>query len=84
MDVYNLNLILYPLAGLLALTSFFSGLWMIFRSFFLFRGQITRSLNMDMDVVKVSKPLKVVNPPAQQQQPPKSDKELISVMEHLL
>ncbi|PIU79212.1 MAG: hypothetical protein COZ28_01065 [Candidatus Moranbacteria bacterium CG_4_10_14_3_um_filter_44_15] len=83
MDVYNLNLILYPLAGLLALASFFSGLWMIFRSFFIFRGQITRSLNMDIDVVKVSRPLKVQNQPVQQQQPPKSDKELISVMEHL-
>lgn len=84
MDVYNLNLILYPLAGLLAAVSFSSGLWMLFRSFVLFRGQITRSLNMDMDVVKVSKPLKVANPQTQQQQPPKNDKELISVMEHLL
>ncbi len=83
MDVYNFNLILYPLALLLALVSFLTGLWMVFRSFVIFRGQITRSLNMDIDVVKVSKPLKVQNPQAQQQQPPKNDKELISVMEHL-
>ncbi|MDI6778204.1 MAG: type IV secretion system DNA-binding domain-containing protein [Patescibacteria group bacterium] len=84
MDAYNLNLILYPLAILLAAVSFFTGFWMLFRSFVLFRGQITRSLNMDIDVVKVSKPLKIQNPQVQQQQPPKNDKELISVMEHLL
>src|SRR4030042_4715524 len=83
MDIYNLNLIIYPLAILLAVVSFFTGFWMLFRSFFLLRGQITRSLNMDIDVVKVSKPIKSPNPQAQQQ-PPKNDKELISVMEQLL
>jgi len=83
MLVYNLNLILYPLAVLLAMISFASGFWMVMRSFFIFRGQITRSLNMDIDIVKISKPAKAQSQPMAQQQPPKSDKELISVMEHL-
>lgn len=83
MDIYNLNLILYPFAILAAIVSFVSAFFMIFKSFVSFRGQITRSLNMDIDVVKVSKPLKTTTQPGQQQQPPKSDRELISVMEHL-
>ena len=82
MDVYNLNLILYPLAFLLAVVSFGSAFLMIFKSFVSFRGQITRSLNMDIDVVKVAAG-ESRQPAAQQQQPPKNDKELISVMEHL-
>jgi hypothetical protein len=84
MGAYNLNLILYPLALLLAAVSFGSAFLMIFKSFVSFRGQITRSLNMDIDVVKVSRPLKTQSQSGQQSQPPKSDKELISVMEHLL
>jgi len=81
MDTYNLNLILYPLAIFLAVASFGSAGWMVFRSFVIFRGQITRSLNMDIDVVKVSRPLRKENQGGEQQ--PKSEKELISVMEHL-
>ncbi|HBB36400.1 MAG: hypothetical protein UX02_C0004G0027 [Candidatus Moranbacteria bacterium GW2011_GWC1_45_18] len=84
MDIYNLNLILYPIAFLLAALSFGSAFLMIFRSFVSFRGQVTRSLNMDIDIVKVSRPLKAQSQQSQQQQPPKNDKELISVMEHLL
>ena len=83
MDAYNLNLILYPLAFILAVASFGSAFLMIFKSFVSFRGQITRSLNMDMDVVKVSRPLRREAQGGEQQQP-KSEKELISVMEHLL
>ena len=82
MDVYNLNLIMYPLAFLLAALSFGSAFLMIFKSFVSFRAEITRSLNMDIDIVKVSRSLKAQNPQAQQQQP-KNDKELISVTEHL-
>jgi hypothetical protein len=80
MDAYNLNIILYPLAIFLAAVCFGSAGWMVFRSFVIFRGQITRSLNMDMDVVKVSRPLRKENQSGEQ---PKSEKELISVMEHL-
>jgi len=83
MSAYNLNLIFYPLAFLLAAVSFGSAFWMIFRSFIVFRGHITRSLNMDMDVVKVSRPLRREAQGGEQQQP-KSERELISVMEHLL
>lgn len=82
MDVYNLNLILYPLAGLAALVCFASGFLMVFKSFVSFRGLITRSLNMNLDVVKVSRPLRRESQGGEQQQP-KSEKELISVMEHL-
>jgi hypothetical protein len=83
MDSYNLNLILYPLAILAAAVSLASAFLMIFKSFVSFRGQITRSLNMDIDVIKVSRPLKRESQGGEQQQP-KSEKELISVMEHLL
>jgi hypothetical protein len=82
MDVYNLNLILYPLAGLAAVVCFAAGALMVFKSFVAFRGQITRSLNMDLDIVKVSRPLRRESQGGEQQQP-KSEKELISVMEHL-
>ena len=82
MDAYSLNLILYPLAGLAAVVCFASGAFLVFRSFVSFRGIITRSLNMDLDVVKVSRPMKRDSQGEQQQQP-KSEKELISVMEHL-
>jgi hypothetical protein len=84
MDIYNLNLVLYSLALLLAIVSFISGFWLVFKSFFMFRGQITRSLNMDIDVIKVSHALKTQSSQQnQQQQPPKQEKEIIAVMEHL-
>ncbi|HLM84064.1 MAG TPA: type IV secretion system DNA-binding domain-containing protein [Candidatus Bathyarchaeia archaeon] len=82
MDAYNLNLILYPLAGLAAVVCFASGILLVFKSFVSFRGLVTRSLNMDLDVVKVSRPMKREAQGGEQQQP-KSEKELISVMEHL-
>lgn len=82
MDAYSLNLILYPLAGLAALVCFASAALLVFKSFVGFRGIITRSLNMDLDVVKVSRPMKREAQGGEQQQP-KSEKELISVMEHL-
>jgi len=82
MDAYSLNLILYPLAGLAAVVCFASGALLVFKSFVGFRGLITRSLNMDLDVVKVSRPMKREAQGGEQQQP-KSEKELISVMEHL-
>jgi hypothetical protein len=82
MDAYSLNLILYPLAGLAAVVCFVSGAFWVFKSFVGFRGLVTRSLNMDIDVVKVSRPMKREAQGGEQQQP-KSEKELISVMEHL-
>jgi hypothetical protein len=82
MDAYSINLILYPLAGLVAAVCLASGALLIYKSFVGFRGQITRSLNMDLDVVKVSRPLRRESQGGEQQQP-KSEKELISVMEHL-
>ncbi|MCX6766282.1 MAG: type IV secretion system DNA-binding domain-containing protein [Candidatus Moranbacteria bacterium] len=82
MDAYSLNLILYPLAGLAAIVCFASGALLVFKSFMGFRGLVTRSLNMDLDVVKVSRPMKR-EAQGEQQQQPKSEKELISVMEHL-
>ena len=81
MDTYGLNLILYPLAGLAAIACFASGALLVFKSFVSFRGIVTRSLNMDLDTVKVSRPMK--RDAQGEQQQPKSEKELISVMEHL-
>ncbi|MDD3487544.1 MAG: type IV secretion system DNA-binding domain-containing protein [Candidatus Moranbacteria bacterium] len=82
MDLYNLNLIFYPLAALAALVCLASGFFLLFKSWVGLRGQITRSINMDLDIVKVSRPLRRESQGGEQQQP-KSEKELISVMEHL-
>lgn len=52
---FNFNYILFPLALVLLLVCFGSGIYIIFRSFFGFRAQIKRSVNMDLEIIKVSK-----------------------------
>lgn len=52
---FNFNVILIPLLLIFSLASFVSGMLMVIRSFINFRSQINRSMNMDLEVIKVSK-----------------------------
>ena len=51
----NLNLIFFLLSVFLGIIALFSGAWIIVRSFFGFRTEITRSMNMDLEIIRVSK-----------------------------
>ncbi len=53
--IFDLNLILIPLAVFLALITFIAGAVLILRGLFGFRAQINRAMNMDLEVVRVSK-----------------------------
>ena len=76
----DINLILYPLIFLLGLISFLSGSWMIFRSFMGFRAQLNRSMNMNLETIRVSKVLK----PRDENEKQEMWKEEIGAMEQLL
>lgn len=56
--MFNLNLIIIPFAFLLAIVAFITGALLIVRSFFGFRFQLNRAMNMDLEVVRVSKVFK--------------------------
>jgi len=71
---------LYWLIGFFAALSALSGLWFVMRSFFTFRFQINRSMNMDLDVIRVSKAFKK----AENQDKQETWKEEIGAMEQLL
>jgi type IV secretory pathway TraG/TraD family ATPase VirD4 len=51
----DLNIIFIPLLILLATLSLFSGLFLLFRSFFGYREQLNESMNMDIEIVRVAK-----------------------------
>lgn len=53
--IFDLNSILIPLAFIFGLVCFGSGAYVMLRSFFGFRAQISRSVNSDLEVVRVSK-----------------------------
>lgn len=55
MTTLNLDFIIYLLLILSGTATLLSGLWLVVRSFLLFRSHINRSLNMDLEVVRVSK-----------------------------
>lgn len=50
-----MNLIFLPLALILGVVCFFSGVFVMLKSFFGFRMQIQRSVSMDLEVIRVSK-----------------------------
>jgi hypothetical protein len=58
MDTLDINMILFPLLGVLSVIAFLSGAYLVIKSFFSFKGQITRSVNMDLEVIRVTKILK--------------------------
>lgn len=76
----DLNIILLSFVWLFGFLSLFSGVYLIFRSFFNFRTQINRSLNMDLDVIRVSKVQKSKDENERQE----TWKEEIGAMEQLL
>lgn len=80
MEETIINLIFFPLAILLGAISILSGIWIIVSSFFEFRAQLNRSLNMDLEVIRVSK----VNKPKEDKERQDSWKEEIGAMEQLL
>ncbi|MDO8529139.1 MAG: type IV secretion system DNA-binding domain-containing protein [bacterium] len=53
--MFDLNLILIFSAIFLGIICFLSGVYVLLRSFFGFRAQVQRSVNMDLAVVKVAK-----------------------------
>ena len=55
MNSFDYNSILYPLIGFFSVVCFVSGIFLVLRSFVLFRRQVTRSVNMDLEVVRVTK-----------------------------
>ena len=77
----DLNLIFIPLAGILSLLSFASGAYLVLRSFLGFRAQINYAMNMDLEVIKVTKEAKKTGTESGEKE---SWKEEIGSMEHLL
>ena len=78
---FNLNLILISLAGILSLLSFVSGAYLVLRSFLGFRAQVNYAVNMDLEIVKVSKGAKKTSAESGEKE---GWKEEIRSMEHLL
>jgi len=76
----DLNAILLPLTFLLGALSLLSGLWLVLKSITGFRGQLNRSMNMDLDIVRVSKVVK----PKEESDKQEAWKEEIGAMEQLL
>ncbi|HEX8973919.1 MAG TPA: TraM recognition domain-containing protein [Patescibacteria group bacterium] len=58
MDTFDLNAFLVPLAWAFSMIAFSSGLFLVIRSFLNFRAQINRSMNMDLEIVRVTKVFK--------------------------
>lgn len=61
MNSFDYNNVLYPLAMVLSGICLVSGFFLVLRSIIVFRRQITRSVNMDLEVVRVTKILKDKN-----------------------
>jgi hypothetical protein len=76
-----INYLLLGLALIFGFVSFFSGAYMMLRSFFLFRSQINRSISMDLEVVRVSKIFKKKEEMGNDKQ---AWREEVGAMEHLL
>ncbi|HMN19439.1 MAG TPA: DUF87 domain-containing protein [Candidatus Moranbacteria bacterium] len=55
MYAFDFNFILIPAAAILGLLALGSGILLVLRSFLRMRAQLTHSLNMDLEVVRVSK-----------------------------
>lgn len=80
MDGFDLNILLIPLAWVLAALSLLSGLFLIIRSFFRFRYQVNQSINMDLEMIRVMRKQQ----PEGREQSAEAWKEEILAMEQLL
>jgi hypothetical protein len=81
MNVFDLNVFLVPLAWMLSFITFFSGGFWVLRSFLNYRAQINRSLNMDLEIVRVTK---IFKDKSENSNNPELWKEEIGAMEQLL
>ncbi len=81
MDILDLNFFLTPLLWFFSIATFGSGIFLVLRSFLNFRAQINRSMNMDLEVVRVTKIFKEKNEQISDNQ---AWKEEIGAMEQLL
>lgn len=81
MESFDLNVFLMPVAGLFSVVALISGLLLVLRSFFRYRSHINRSLNMDIEVVKVTK---LGGDQAENRKDGQQWKEEIGAMEQLL
>ncbi|EKE15850.1 MAG: hypothetical protein ACD_11C00103G0052 [uncultured bacterium] len=77
---FDLNIILIPLMMFFSVIAFATGIFLVLRSFFNFRAQINRSINMDLEIIRVAKIFKN----NQEQERAESWKEEIGAMEQLL
>jgi len=82
MQLINLNTLLVYLIFISALASFISGVAMVIRSFLKFRAQINQSMNLDLEIIRVSKKEKPENSPDKEDH--QVWKEEIGAMEQLL
>lgn len=82
MDTIDPNIFLIPVAAVLSVVAFASGLFLVLRSFLNYRSQINRSMNMDLEIVKVTKIFKDKNEQRVGENAPW--KEEIGAMEQLL
>ena len=55
MEGVDFNSILVPLVWLLAIISIVSGAFLVLRSFLRFRYQVNQSVNMDLEMVRVTR-----------------------------
>lgn len=82
MDTFDLNILIVPLLWFFSVAAVGSGLFLVLRSFLNFRAQINRSMNMDLEVVRVTKIFKDKN--EIRSQDAQAWKEEIGAMEQLL
>ena len=82
MSAVDLNVFLVPLAYLFSAIALFSGVFLVVRSFLNYRAQINRSMNMDLEIVRVTKIFKDKNEATSSN--PEAWKEEIGAMEQLL
>lgn len=80
MSTFDLNIILIPLTLVFALLTLVVGALLCLRSFFTFRSQINRSVNMDLEIIKIAKVFRS----KQEQENGEFWKEEIGAMEQLL
>ncbi|EKD58597.1 MAG: hypothetical protein ACD_56C00091G0002 [uncultured bacterium] len=81
MDTLDLNSFLIPLVWSFSVIVFISGAMLVLRSFLNYRAQINRSMNMDLEVVRVTKIFKEKN---ERSEDGEMWKEEIGAMEQLL
>ncbi len=82
MNFLNLDFILYVAFILSGVVAFFSGIYLVLRSFFSFRAHINRSLNMEVELIRVTKIFS--NQDKEGRKSNESWKEEIGAMEQLL